>query len=217
MTVTLDRVTLDRPRHTARQPLALPGGSARSTDDASGLRDAAAIARLADGDRDALRDLFERYGSLVHSVAYRVVRDHQLAEECTQDVFVTLWRRAGDFDAGRGRVAAWLLAIARNRAIELVRRASARRADPYAEISVAGEAEDPAEVAVRADRAEQIGVAMAGLPPAQYEALRLAYFEGLSHAEIADRLGMPLGTVKGRIRLALERLATTVEPTLGEA
>jgi RNA polymerase sigma-70 factor (ECF subfamily) len=181
---------------------------------AGGNQDAALVERVAEGDARALEELFERHSPLVHAMAVRILRDHQLAEECTQDVFLALWRRAGDFDPGRARLTTWLVAIARNRAIGLVRHRNARPADLEADLVVAGEDEDTAAVVDRAARAEVVARAMAELPPAQYDALRLAYFEGLTHTEIADRLELPLGTVKSRLRLALERLGRILEPAL---
>jgi RNA polymerase sigma-70 factor (ECF subfamily) len=172
------------------------------------------VARLVAGDERALRHLFDRYGGLVYAFAYRIVLDHQVAEECTQDVFLSVWRRAADFDERRGRLSTWILAIARNRAIEQTRRRAVRKADPCAEVEVAGTAEDPAEAALRADDAHELLAAMESLPGAQHEALRLAFYDGLTHSEIAGRLGLPLGTVKGRLRLGLERLASSVDPSL---
>ena len=167
--------------------------------------------RLAVGDESVLADLYERYGSLVYSLALRVVRDHQLAEECTQDVFVTLWRRADRYDAQRGRLTTWLLTITRNRAIELIRRRDARPADPRAEVEVTGTALDPALSALDAEDTLIMADAMALLPPPQYEVLRLAYYGGLSQSEVAAQLDVPLGTVKGRTRLALKRLEAIVD------
>jgi RNA polymerase sigma-70 factor (ECF subfamily) len=172
------------------------------------------VARLVAGDERALRHLFDRYGGIVYAFAYRIVRDHHLAEECTQDVFLAVWRRAADFDERRGRLSTWILAIARNRAIEQARRRAVRKADPNAEIEVPGSAEDPAEAVLRAHTANVLAAAIASLPGGQHEALRLAFFDGLSHSEIAVRLGLPLGTVKGRVRLGLERLASSVDPSV---
>ena len=173
------------------------------------------MAAIANGDERALRALYDRYGRIVYSVSYRVTADAHLAEECTQDVFVRVWRRARDFDPARARVSTWLFAIARNRAIELWR-ARARRLDGRAldELDAGGVVDetslDPAQVVAAADEAVRVSEALASLPPEQLEAVQLAYFDGLSHGEIAERLRLPLGTVKGRIRLALERLRERV-------
>jgi RNA polymerase sigma-70 factor (ECF subfamily) len=200
-------------------PKAVVGGTrARDADACAPTQevdeDQETAARLAAGDERALREVWARYGALVHSVAYRILGDSHLAEDCTQDVFLALWRSAGRFDSRRGRLSTWLLTIARNRAVELTRRRAVRRADLRAEMDVPGSAEDPAEVVQRADVAHAVALAMASLPPSQYEALRLAFFDGLTHSEIAARLGLPLGTVKGRLRLGLERLSSLVDPSV---
>jgi RNA polymerase sigma-70 factor (ECF subfamily) len=168
--------------------------------------DDAAVARLRAGDASALEELYDRYGRLAYSLAYRITGEAQLAEECAQDTFLQLWRRASDFDVRRGSLPTWLFAIARNRAIELVRR-RARTPEPAAEVDPGVDpAADPAEVVAAADESQRLAAAMAGLPAEQLEVLQLAYFDGLSQTEIAERVGVPLGTVKGRVRLALERL-----------
>ena len=173
--------------------------------DETAVADARAVARVAAGDADALRELYDRHGRLVFSMAFRLTSDRQLAEECVQDVFVNLWRRASAYDPARAKVTTWLFVITRNRAIELAR-ARARRPDPYADVEVAGESPDPADLLGAADEAQRVAEAMAALPQAQIDVLQLAYFDGLTHVEIAERLDLPLGTVKGRLRLALDRL-----------
>jgi RNA polymerase sigma-70 factor (ECF subfamily) len=167
--------------------------------------DVAAVARVAGGDAVALRDLYDRYGKLVYSFAYRLTGDATLSEECVQDVFVALWRRAADFDPSRAKLTTWLFVVARNRAVDLGRQ-KARRPELRDDLEPAGAAPDPADLAAGADEAQRVAEAMAELPEEQLVVLRLAYFDGLSHAEIAELIGIPLGTVKGRVRLALERL-----------
>jgi RNA polymerase sigma-70 factor (ECF subfamily) len=175
--------------------------------------DAELVARVATGDAEALREAYERHGAIVFGAAMRLLGDHQLAEECTQDVFLTLWREAGRFDAGRGtRLSTWLYAIARNRAIALDRRRRARPATPVAEAPVADTAPDPAELVLRADEQQRVAEALGELPDEQLEVVRLAYFDGLTQDAIASRLGVPLGTVKGRARLALDRLRRALGP-----
>jgi RNA polymerase sigma-70 factor, ECF subfamily len=172
--------------------------------------DAASVARVADGDAEALRDLYDRYGRIVYGLTYRLTRDAQLAEEATQDTFVTLWRRAATYDPQRAKVTTWLFVIARHRAIELVR-SRARVPEPQESVEPPGEEPDSADLVQFVDDAERIALAIAELPEAQLEVIRLAYFDGLSHGEIAERLGQPLGTVKSRIRLGLERLRALME------
>jgi RNA polymerase sigma-70 factor (ECF subfamily) len=168
--------------------------------------DAELVARVADGDTGALQELYERLGSIVFGMALRVLGDRQAAEECTQDTFVAVWRGAGRFDPERAAVSTWLVSIARNRAVDLVRRRAARPADPYAEVEQRDESPDVADAVVATEMSSRVAAALAELPNAQREVVVLAYFQGLSHSEIAERLGVPLGTVKGRARLALDRL-----------
>jgi RNA polymerase sigma-70 factor (ECF subfamily) len=179
------------------------------SDDERLVDDAACVRRVADGDADALRILYERHGRLVYSFASRITTDPGLAEECAQDVFVTLWRKAATFEPERAKLTTWLLTITRNRAIELVRQRQ-RRPEPHADLEPAGESPDTADLVAAADEAELVAEAIGSLPEDQLEVVRLSYFDGLSHAEIADLIGIPLGTVKGRMRLALGRLRPLV-------
>jgi RNA polymerase sigma-70 factor, ECF subfamily len=175
--------------------------------------DAVAVARVAGGDAVALRELYERYGRLIYSFAYRLTNDATLSEECVQDVFVALWRRAADFDPTRAKLTTWLFVVARNRAIELGRQ-KARRPELRDDLEPDGSSPDPADLIAVADESQRVAEAMAELPEDQLAVLRLSYFDGLSHSEIAEVIGIPLGTVKGRMRLALERLrslATTYD------
>ena len=171
-----------------------------TTDEALLLR------RVAAGEPDALRALYERYGAVLLGMAYRTLGDRQLAEDCVQEVFVTAWRSAGRYDARRASVTTWLFAICRNKTVDALRRRSRRFAEPLPERWSADEAPDAAEVVAANDQGERVASALAELPQSQLEAVSLAYFEGLTQAEIAARLGVPLGTVKGRLRLALDRL-----------
>ena len=181
-------------------------------EDVDGTRkvDAAAIERIAAGDAEALRELYSRYGKVVYAFAYRLTHDATLAEECVQDVFVALWRRAADFDPTRAKLTTWLFVVARNRAIELYRQ-KARRPDPSPELDVPGSAPDPADLVATADEAQRVAEAVSELPEDQLEVLQLAFFDGFLDQEIGHCTGLPLGTVKGRIRLALERLRGLVD------
>ena len=173
----------------------------------AGERDDAELVRaVGAGDREALRELYERFGGILFGTALRVLGDRQAAEECTQDVFVAVWKRASTYDPGRASVSTWLLTIARNRTVDLVRRRAARPADPHAEVETGDTAPDTGELVGAAETSHRVAEALAELPLPQREAVVLAYFHGLSHSEIAERLDVPLGTVKGRIRLALDRL-----------
>ena len=170
--------------------------------------DAELVRRIAAGDTEALRDLYDRFGRILFGLAYRTLGDRQLAEDCIQEVFVTVWRNAGRYDASRALVTTWLFTIVRNKAVDAVRWQSRRGADPLPEEWSFGESPDSADIAAAAENGERIAAALAELPQPQLEVLSLTYFEGLTNAEIAERLDVPLGTVKGRLRLALERLRT---------
>jgi RNA polymerase sigma-70 factor (ECF subfamily) len=173
-----------------------------------GPNDGELVQRIGEGDTEALRTLYERYGTIVFGMALRLVGDRQAAEECTQDAFVAVWRNARSYEPERAAVSTWMISIARNRAVDLVRRRQARPFEPRAEIEQGDQSPDVAELVSAAETSGRIASAMAELPDSQRDVLILAYFHGLSHSEIAGRLNVPLGTVKGRIRLALDRLRT---------
>ncbi|HXH22888.1 MAG TPA: sigma-70 family RNA polymerase sigma factor [Dehalococcoidia bacterium] len=165
---------------------------------------------LAGRDVRALETLYDRYGDYVYSVSLRVVGDPQLAEDIAQEVFLRLWRRPDLFDAARGRFVTWLLSVARNRAID-ERRSRDRRfrhENPQGLESeeLPARAEDPVDTALHADDRVLIQRALALLPREQADAIRLAYFGGYTQQEIAEGLKQPLGTVKTRIRLGLQKL-----------
>lgn len=172
--------------------------------------DAQLVTRVGEGDAEALRLLYDRYGRLVYAFAHRFTNDPTLSEEATQDTFVTLWRKAATFDPTRAKLSTWLFVVARNRAIELGRQ-KARRPELRDELEPAGSAPDPSDLVGEADQSQRLAEAMAALPDEQLEVLRLSFFDGLSHSEIAELIGMPLGTVKGRMRLALERMRGLVD------
>lgn len=165
-----------------------------------------AIARQ---DSAALVALYDRYGRLAFGLAYRIVNDGPLGEEIVQDAFMQVWRRAATYQAKQGGSArAWLLTIVHHRAIDLVRRAGASR-PPDVPLDDAGELVAGTDVwrEVSAHLTQdEVRAAVGALPPEQREAIELAYFQGLSQSEIAERLQMPLGTVKGRMRLGLKKL-----------
>ena len=144
--------------------------------------------------------LYDRYSSIVYSIALRVLGDTGAAEDVLQEVFLQLWRNPGVFDSSRGNMAAWLAVIARNRAID-----SLRKRRPEADIAdvVVSVEPDLAGDTERARAMEKIRGVLGDMPAAQRSALEMAYFEGLTHTEIAARTGEPLGTVKTRIRAGL--------------
>lgn len=167
--------------------------------------DAAAVVRVAGRNAVSLRELYDRYGRVVYSFAYRLTGDATLSEECVQDVFVTLWRRAADFDPTRAKLTTWLFVVARNRALELGRQ-KARRPQLRDDLEPAGSSRDPGDLIAVADEAQRVAEAIAELPEDQLAVLQMSFLDGLSHAEIAELIGIPLATVRGRMRLALKRL-----------
>lgn len=176
--------------------------------------DAELVARVAEGDVEALGALYDRYQRAVFALCARVTRDQGSAEEVTQEVFVRLWRGAASFEPARGRVSAWLLRIAHNLALNEVRRRQSRPVVAYdadwglASASVAdGDTEgDPAMSLWLSERAVAIRQALEQLPAPQRQAITMAFFDGLTQAEIAAATGDPLGTVKSRIRIGMLRL-----------
>lgn len=166
--------------------------------------------RIAEGDEEALAALYDACGGLIYSLARRVLNSDREAEEITQDVFVAAWRNARTFDPARSSATTWLTALTRNKAIDRLRTARRRLPAAPADAADLPETADPAptaaELAARGDRAMRISAWIAELPPNQREAVELAFFEGLTHPEIASRLGETIGTIKSRIRLGLERL-----------
>ncbi len=178
------------------------------------LSDAELIGRAADGDARALEVLYDRYSSIVLSFAYRLVADRQLAEEVLQEAFFRAWQQGKAFNAGRGTFVTWLLSITHNLAIDEIRKRrrrpqKAESEEPEAFLAAVADTSAGAgvedEVWLGALR-DTISVALRELPAAQREAIELAYYQGLTQREIADRLGEPLGTVKTRMRLGLQKL-----------
>jgi RNA polymerase sigma factor (sigma-70 family) len=150
--------------------------------------DARLLERIAERDTEALRELYDRYGTIVFGLALRVLGDRGLAEDCTQEVFTAVWRAAGRYDPGRGGVSTWLFALTRNNAIDLVRWHRRRRAEALPDSWTGDEAPDASDVAAAAEHGGRVAAALAELPRPQLEALVLAYFGQLTHAEIAERL-----------------------------
>jgi RNA polymerase sigma-70 factor, ECF subfamily len=166
------------------------------------------FSRVARGDQSALRTLYDRHASRALAIAVRVLRAQSEAEEVVQETFLELWKRAPDFDAERGTASAWIASIARSRAIDRLRsRGSAERtARNMSDESLAELPPSPLESVEQRMWREKIQEALATLPPEQRLVLEQAYFEGLTQREIAAKTGHPLGTIKTRVRLALEKL-----------
>jgi RNA polymerase sigma-70 factor (ECF subfamily) len=167
--------------------------------------------RLVMKDEAALAALYDRYSGLVYAVVLRVLRDVGAAEEILQDIFYQLWQKASQFDPSRGSLPAWLLVVARNRAISRLRRHELSAGEELLENTVKLPAQLENAVAQQQLLGRVRGV-LETLPAAQREALELAYFEGLTHSEIAKRTGEPLGTVKTRLRSAVETLKRILHP-----
>ena len=173
--------------------------------------DAALIRLIADEDTGALEELYARYTRLVFSVALTIVNDHSVAEEVALDVFVHVWRGAATYRPERAKVSTWLVAIARHHAIDILRRQRARldaKSLNLDDISLVGDSNtaDPEESAELTSQREYIRGAVAQLPAEQKQALILAYFSGYTHQQISELLEQPLGTVKTRIRIAMQKL-----------
>lgn len=176
--------------------------------------DRRALERIARGDHDGLAELYDRHARLIYSLALRIARDQADAEDIVQDVFSQAWRQAARYDPARGPVVAWLLTLTRSRALDRLRARRIRPWDAAEEDSSSIEVPDgragPDALAISAEEVARVRAALDRLPLLQRGAIELAYFEGLTHAEIASRLEQPLGTVKTRIRQGLMRLSTEI-------
>ncbi len=174
------------------------------------------VDRLSIGDESALVELYDRYGGFVYALALRTIVDRQAAEDITQEVFVSLWEHPERIDSGRGTLRGFLGTITHRRAVDAVRREEARR---RRETTVARQDRDVPDVAVAALRSEAAGRVRAAvelLPEAQRRALELAYFGGYTYRQVAEVLGIPEGTAKSRLRMALARIADDLGPELSE-
>lgn len=173
------------------------------------LSDEALVALVARGDETALGELYDRVGRVAYGIALRILRDDRLAEDAVQEGFLAVWRSASTFRAERAKASTWVVTLVHRRAVDIVRREERRRAEPLEPMSVgetpdpAGSAEDEAWLGFERERVLR---ALAALPDAQREALELAYYGGLSQSQLAERLGIPLGTVKSRMFTALATL-----------
>lgn len=172
---------------------------------------------MAAGDAASLASLYDRYADKLFGLALRVTREHADAEEVVVDTFAQVWRDAKRFDPRRGSVAAWLATIARSRALDLLRArarhgrlADAAEQEPTLEPGLGGPPASPMADLLADEESRAVQAALGQLPEAQRTALQLAYFEGLSQTEIAERTNEPLGTVKTRVRLGLRKMRELV-------
>jgi RNA polymerase sigma-70 factor (ECF subfamily) len=180
-----------------------------SVDKTTESMEAQLLALVRQGDQAALARLFELYSKLVYSVALRVLRDPAAAEDILQEIFMQIWNTPTSFDAARGNFGGWLVILSRHRAIDLLRKR--RPSDSIEDIQLAS-SHDLGQETERNLLLWRVRLVLEELPPEQRKVLDLAFFDGLTHTEIAERTGDPLGTVKTRIRLALKALREAFTP-----
>ena len=170
-----------------------------------GEADHVLVLRIVQRDETALAELYDRYGNLVYAVALRVLRDASAAEEVLQDIFHRLWSAAARFDPSRGSLPAWLAVNARHRAIDALRRRPPVQEDEAREVEIQLPF-DLEEQVYRGRILDRVRAAMKRMPETQRMLVEMAFFEGLTHSELAERTGDPLGTIKGRLRAAIAGL-----------
>src|SRR3954453_21216686 len=194
-------------------------GTPRQTDHRR-LGDEDLMALVGSGNSVAFEVVYERHGRVAYSLAHRMCGRNQAAEDVVQEAFLSAWRRAEAYDPARGSLRTWLLGIVHHRAVDALRRGGhdlRRRVDsPVEELEIDADVRVDAEV-IEKDRAATVRDALGDLPADQTKVIELAYFGGFTHTEIADTLGIPVGTVKGRMRLGLAKLRDSFEPVEGIA
>jgi RNA polymerase sigma factor (sigma-70 family) len=164
---------------------------------------------VASGDDGALAALYDRFGRVAYGLAHRILRDQALAEDAVQEAFLAVWRSADSYRRERAKPSTWILTLVHRRAVDLVRREHRRRGEPLDEVPEAAGDSVADEVDIRERRAT-VQSALAQLPDDQREALELAYYGGYTQSELAERLGVPLGTIKSRMFAGLARLRELV-------
>jgi len=170
------------------------------------------LASIVKGDQQAFSQLYDHSSALLYTLAFRILGSREETDELLQEVYLEVWRKVARYDVGRGTPIAWLITLTRSRAIDRLRSRSARAYNATTQLraAVSSHVADlgPSPFETQADQELRIavGTAMTSLPPAQQQAIELAYYEGLSHQEIAARLNQPLGTVKTRIKLGMSKL-----------
>jgi RNA polymerase sigma-70 factor (ECF subfamily) len=169
-------------------------------------------------DPQAFEVLYDRHGGAAYSLAYRIVGDRNGAEDVAQEAFLSIWRSNARFDRARGSVRSWVLSVVRNRAIDALRRGGSRAPkldqDDDAVLEARPGEEMTEEEAIRRETSRELRGALDSLPDDQSKVIELAYFGGFSHSEIAEMLSMPLGTVKGRMRLGLEKIRVQIAESI---
>ena len=204
------------PSQASRLPGASVADAALAPSPGRELTDDALLASISRGDTRAFETIYERHCGPAFSLALRICSDRATAEEVTQDAFLALWRSAGGYEASRGSCRTWILGIVRYRAIDALRRGGRhdrhRASDEGLEERLRAPMSTEGEV-TRREQGKEVQEALRELPASQRRVVELAFFGGLSHAEIARSLGDPIGTVKGRMRLALTKLRPLVDAT----
>jgi RNA polymerase sigma-70 factor, ECF subfamily len=182
------------------------------------LSDEALVALVARGDEDALAELYDRVGRIAYGLALRILRDDRHAEDAVQEAFLQVWRSAATFRPERAKASTWVLTLVHRRAVDLVRREERRQVDPLTDDAGAAveAAEQTDEAAWLRFERERVQTALKQLPDLQREALELAYYGGFSQSELAQRLGVPLGTIKSRMFSGLARLRELLDESAQE-
>ncbi|TMB61620.1 MAG: sigma-70 family RNA polymerase sigma factor [Chloroflexi bacterium] len=179
--------------------------------DANQPTDDALIGALAGRDLTALAVLYDRYGRVAYALAYRILGEPEAAEDVVHDGFLSAWRGAGSYRSERGNVRGWLLSIVHHRAVDVLRRKTTFRPAPLEVAEQRPADEDTAEEATRNVEHATVRAALEALPQAQRRTIELAYFGGYTHVELAEIMGVPLGTVKGRMRIGLQKLRRALD------
>jgi len=189
----------------------------RPSPHATSIIDPTLLARVVKGDQQAFSQLYDYSSTLLFTLAVRMLGNREEAAELLQDVYLEVWRKVSRYDVGRGTPIAWLITLTKSRAIDRLRARASRgyRATNSLEGGMATQVADPAPSPLETQADQElrtaIGAAVAGLPQSQQQAIELAYYEGLSHTEIATRLNQPLGTVKTRIKLGMSKLRESLQ------
>ncbi|HEX9140817.1 MAG TPA: sigma-70 family RNA polymerase sigma factor [Gaiellaceae bacterium] len=178
-----------------------------------GRSDEVLIGALAGRDLGALAELYDRYGRLAYSLAYRILGESEAAEDVVQDAYISVWRGAQSYRRERGNARAWLLSIVHHRAVDVLRRKTTFRPAPLEVAEAQAGEEDTALSAEKNVEYRTVREALEALPQAQRRTIELAYFGGYTHVELSELMGVPLGTVKGRMRIGLQKMRRALERT----
>jgi RNA polymerase sigma-70 factor (ECF subfamily) len=181
------------------------------TDQTATPSDDALMRALAGRDLNALAALYDRYGRVAYALAYRILGEPEAAEDVVHDAFISAWRGATTYKSDRGNVRGWLLSIAHHRAVDVLRRKTTFRPAPLEAAEHRPAEDDTAAEGIRNVEHASVRAALEALPPAQRRTIELAYFGGYTHVELAELMGVPLGTVKGRVRIGLQKLRRALE------